>query len=248
MTSICEHDLCCGCMTCVQVCNHKAITIHTDEEGFDRPIIDEHLCVDCGLCKNTCPANKLPEKHEPLRIFSGWSKDESTRINSSSGGAFTEIARPILQQGGVVFGCALSKNLQAEHVYVENMEDLQSKLRGSKYVQSRIGNSYKQAKAFLQTGRTVLFSGTPCQIAGLKNYLRRDYDNLYTVDLLCHGVSSPLIFEEYKKFMEESQEMKIENINFRCKKSSWIFYNMTLKGHVEKNTRSVAKTYMGGGT
>lgn len=240
---ICNKADCTGCMACVSVCAHHAINIMQDEEGFDRPQIDDSKCVECGLCQKTCPINNHPVINEPNGIYSGWSSDDKVRISSSSGGAFTEIARPILEQGGVVFGCALDDNLQAVHTYVESIEELAAKLRGSKYVQSRIGNSYSQVKGFLKQGRKVLFSGTPCQIAGLKNYLRRDYDNLITVDLICHGVPSPMLFEDYKKFMQKHENMKLTKVSFRCKKSSWIFYNMTLTGHVEKS--SAEKTYYG---
>lgn len=243
MKEICCTSDCTGCMACVNVCAHHAISIVQDKEGFDRPQIDESLCVDCGLCQKTCPINNHPIVNEPRGIYSGWSSDETVRMCSSSGGAFTEIARPILEDGGVVFGCALDEKLQAYHTYVESMDDLATKLRGSKYVQSRIGDSYAQAKDFLRQGRKVLFSGTPCQIAGLKNYLRRDYENLVTVDLICHGVPSPMLFEDYKNFMQKHENMKLTKVSFRCKKSSWIFFNMTLTGHVEKS--SAEKTYIG---
>ena len=133
--------------------------------------------------------------------------------------------------------------MKAEHVYVETLEELEEKLRGSKYVQSHIGVSYKQAKAFLKQGRLVLFSGTPCQIAGLRNYLRHDYNNLFTIDLVCHGVPSPMIFERYKEYVQQHENMKLTKVNFRYKKSSWIFFNMTLQGHVEKS--GALKTYIG---
>ena len=243
MKEICCTSDCTGCMACVNVCAHHAISVVQDKEGFDRPQIDENLCVDCGLCQKTCPINNHPIANDPQKVYSGWSSDETVRISSSSGGAFTEIARPILKEGGVVFGCALDEKLQAYHTYVETLEDLATKLRGSKYVQSRIGNSYAQAKDFLKQGKKVLFSGTPCQIAGLKNYLRRDYENLITVDLICHGVPSPMLFEDYKNFMQKHENMKLTNVSFRCKKSSWIFYNMTLTGRVEKS--SAEKTYIG---
>lgn len=243
MKNICNIEECTGCMACVNVCAHQAIYVKADDEGFDRPVIDEALCVDCALCIKTCPINHHPLANEAKEVYSGWSSDDTVRTNSSSGGAFTEIARPILEEGGVVFGCSLNENLQAEHIYVETLEDLANKLRGSKYVQSKIGNSYAIAKDFLRQGRKVLFSGTPCQIAGLKNYLRKDYDNLLTVDLICHGVPSPLIFEEYKKYITHAEKMDLTDVKFRCKKSSWIFYNMTLKGHVEKS--SALKTYIG---
>lgn len=243
MKEICCTSDCTGCMACVNVCAHHAISVVQDKEGFDRPQIDESLCVDCGLCQKTCPINNHPIVNEPKGIYSGWSSDETVRMSSSSGGAFTEIARPILEEGGVVFGCALDEKLQAYHTYVETLDDLATKLRGSKYVQSRIGNSYALAKDFLRQGRKVLFSGTPCQIAGLKNYLRRDYGNLITVDLICHGVPSPMLFEDYKNFMQKHENMKLTKVSFRCKKSSWIFYNMTLTGQVEKSFAE--KTYIG---
>lgn len=243
MKNICNIEECTGCMACVNVCAHQAIYVKADDEGFDRPVIDEALCVDCGLCVKTCPINHHPLANEAKEVYSGWSSDDVVRTNSSSGGAFTEIARPILEEGGVVFGCALNDKLQAEHIYVENLEDFERELRGSKYVQSKIGYSYVQAKEFLRQGRKVLFSGTPCQIAGLKNYLRKDYDNLLTVDLVCHGVPSPLIFEEYKKYIAQKEKMNLTDVKFRCKKSSWIFFNMTITGHVEKN--ATEKAYIG---
>lgn len=122
------------------------------------------------------------------------------------------------------------------------MDDLRTKLSGSKYVQSRIGDSYTQAKAFLQQGRRVLFSGTPCQIAGLRNYLRKDYPNLITVDIICHGVPSPMLFEDYKAYMSQQMGGPLAEVKFRCKKSSWIFFNMRLTAHVEKNQ---PKEYIG---
>lgn len=243
MKNICNIEECTGCMACANACARHAIQVKADKEGFDRPVIDENQCVDCGLCAKVCPINHHPEANNPIEVYSGWSSDEAVRISSSSGGAFTEIARPVLEEGGVVFGCALNDKLQAEHVYVETLEDLEMKLRGSKYVQSKIGKSYSQARDFLKQGRKVLFSGTPCQIAGLNNYLRKDYKNLITVDLVCHGVPSPLIFEEYKKYIAQTEKMNLTDVKFRCKKSSWIFYNMTITGHVEKS--SALKTYIG---
>lgn len=240
---ICERTQCTGCMACVNICNHDAIKIFIDEEGFERPRIDNDLCIECRLCQKTCPINTHPTVNEAKKVFSGWSKKEEVRLRSSSGGAFTEIAKLVLDRGGFVFGCALNENLQAEHVYVDKLEDLYKRLCGSKYVQSHIGKTYQQVKNLLQQEKLVLFSGTPCQIAGLKNYLRKDYKNLITVDLICHGVPSPKVFEDYKKYMQEHENMELTDIKFRCKKSSWIFFNMTLTGHVEKNSSN--KTYIG---
>ena len=234
--SICPIEKCTGCGACFEVCAHSAINMIPDAEGFLRPIIDSKLCVGCGLCQVTCPVNTpfTGKMNKPLKVYSGWSLDEDIRINSSSGGAFTEIAKLTLQKGGVVFGVAMDENVCARHIYVEDTKDLY-RLRGSKYVQSVIGDSYKQAKKFLLQGREVLFSGTPCQIAGFRNFLRKDYDNLITIDLICHGVPSPKVFNDYKTYIESIINEKVTDVKFRCKKSSWIFFNMGINPHVEKN-------------
>ena len=241
--NICPKEDCTGCMACLNACPYGAITIKRDEEGFDRPVLLEKKCKDCGICRKVCPINHHPSISQPLLIFSGWSKDENIRLNSSSGGAFVELSRIILSRGGIVFGCALDEELKAVHISVDNMDDLVKKISGSKYVQSKIGNSYKLAKEYLLQGKDVLFSGTACQIAALRNYLHKEYSNLITVDLICHGVPSPMIFEDYKKYMEKKLNIKIEDIKFRCKKYSWIFFNMSIYGHVEKN--GTQKSYVG---
>ncbi len=233
---ICKVELCSGCGMCVQLCKHSAIKMISDIEGFLRPVVEPALCVDCGLCQKRCPANSpaFVNRNEPLKVFSGWSSDEEIRMASSSGGAFSEIAKYVISKNGVVFGVALDDKVQARHTYVEQEEDL-CKLQGSKYVQSVIGSSYKEAEEFLRQGRLVLFSGTPCQIAGLYSYLHNDYENLLTIDLICHGVPSPLVFEDYKKWIEDKIHEKVSYVKFRCKKSSWIFYSMGINSHTEKN-------------
>lgn len=242
---ICKVELCSGCGMCVQLCKHSAIKMISDIEGFLRPVVEPALCVDCGLCQKRCPANSpaFVNRNEPLKVFSGWSSDVEIRMASSSGGAFSEIAKYVISKNGVVFGVALDDNVQARHTYVEQEEDL-CKLQGSKYVQSVIGNSYKEAEEFLRQGRLVLFSGTPCQIAGLYGYLHKDYENLLTIDLICHGVPSPRVFEDYKKWIEDKIHEKVSDVIFRCKKSSWIFYSMGINSHTEKN-KITAYSYTG---
>ena len=225
---ICPRGDCTGCMACLQACVHTAIRMYSDEEGFLRPIISKDLCVECGLCQRICPVNHLPLKRPSKKVFSGWSKDLSVRERSSSGGVFSEIAKHCISKGGVVFGCALDDNQQACHICVENECDL-ARLRGSKYVQSKIGDSYKQCQMFLNEGREVVFSGTPCQIAGLKNYLRKSYDKLTTVDLVCHGVPSPKVFDSYTTYISKKYNSHINSISFRSKRNSWIYFGMQIE-------------------
>lgn len=235
MKDICASEKCTGCESCRQVCRHNAISMEPDSEGFLHPCVNQALCVDCGLCQKRCPVNTPIHKNEtPLKVFSGWSKDEIVRMSSSSGGAFTEIAKLILSKGGAVFGVAMDENVQARHICVRDEKEL-SKLQGSKYVQSIIGDTFKEAKEELQKGRLVLFTGTPCQIAGLRNFLQKDYDNLYTLDLICHGVPSPRVFKDYIKCIERRIKEPVRHIKFRCKKSKRIFYNTGINPRVEKS-------------
>ena len=243
---ICHHDQCTGCAACFNVCRHDAIRMVADEEGFLRPNINADACVDCGLCVKTCPANTKTSRHEaPLLVYSGWSKNEDIRLSSASGGAFAEIASYfITEMHGAVFGVAMSDKLEACHVAITDTADLK-RLQGSKYIQSKMGETYRQAEYYLRDGRKVLFSGTPCQIAGLKNYLRKEYDNLFAVDLICHGVPSKRIFDDYIRYLEKKLQHKVYDVKFRCKKSSWIFYNMAVNSPVEKGSRRESYEYEG---
>ena len=154
------------------------------------PEIDEAKCTNCGLCKKTCPVlNKKEQQEKVVQAYADISKDESVRKNSSSGGVFNHLAKYVLNKNGVVFGASFDENFKVIHAYVENENDI-IKLQKSKYVQSEIGRTYKEAKNFLAQGRFVLFTGTPCQIGGLQAYLKKDYDNLITQDFICHGVPS----------------------------------------------------------
>lgn len=241
---ICHHDQCTGCAACFNVCRHDAIRMVADEEGFLRPNINADACVDCGLCVKACPANTEANRHEiPLLVYSGWSKNEDIRLSSASGGAFAEIASYFIEEmHGVVFGVAMSDKLEAYNVAITETADLK-RLQGSKYIPSKIGETYRQAEHYLREGRKVLFSGTPCQIAGLKNYLRKEYDNLFTVDLICHGVPSKRIFDDYIRYLEKKLQHKVYDVKFRCKKSSWIFFNMAVNCHVEKGSRRESYEY-----
>lgn len=196
MITIQDKKDCCGCSACASVCPKHCITMSEDSEGFIYPCVDESVCVDCHLCERVCPIINYGNDREPLAVYAAKNPDESIRMQSSSGGVFTLLAERVIDEGGVVFGATFNDRWEVVHDYVETKEEL-AKFRGSKYVQSKIGDSYQKAKAFLKNNRKVLFSGTPCQIAGLKKYLRKDYDNLLAVDFICHGVPSPGVFRTY---------------------------------------------------
>lgn len=196
MIHVVDKYACCGCHACVQRCPKHCITMREDEEGFFYPFINETLCLDCGLCEKVCPVLQQDEARRPLKVYAAKNPDDRVRMLSSFGGVFTMLAEQILDEGGVVFGARFDENWDVVHSYVDNKKDLEV-FRGSKYVQSYIGDCFQKAECFLKEGRKVLFSGTPCQIAGLRLFLRERYDNLLTVDLVCHGVPSPKVWRTY---------------------------------------------------
>ena len=208
---------CCGCWACENVCPKSCISMVEDAEGFRYPQVDQDVCIDCHLCEKVCPvANaKMDEKHEQ-RAYLLQHRDESVLHESASGGAFTAIASYVIERGGVAFGAAYDKDFQVVHQYAETVNDLW-KFRNSKYVQSYVGKAYQEAKEFLKQGRMVCFSGTPCQLEGLLNYLRKPYDNLVTVDVMCHSITSPKIFRMYVDMQKKKYGEDIENIMFRDK-------------------------------
>ena len=202
-----EKSECCGCGACAQVCPKHCISMHMDEEGFLYPIVEQKDCVGCNLCEKVCPVLKSLDCHIPQSVYAAFNESDEERMNSSSGGIFVLLAKYVLQKGGVVFGSMFDDKWNVIHGYVENESDL-CKMMGSKYVQSRIGNAYCDVLKFLKEERIVLFTGTPCQIAGLKSFLRKDYDNLYLVDVLCHGAPSPGVWISYVAELEK--KMPIE--------------------------------------
>lgn len=202
-----------------------------DDEGFPYPIVDKENCINCGLCEKVCPVIQQGEEHFPLNVYAARNKNEDIRMQSSSGGVFTLLAEEIIRNNGVVFGARFDDNWEVEHGYVGTIEKL-SVFKGSKYVQSRMGSCYQKAKEFLEKGKTVLFSGTPCHIAGLRNYLVKNYDNLLMVDCLCHGVPSPMIWRKY--LAEECislnmQPSSISSVFFRNKKYGWNGYSFAIE-------------------
>lgn len=196
MINIAVKSKCTGCSACVQKCPKQCISLEEDSEGFRYPKVKLSVCIDCGLCEKVCPVLQQDKPRNPEIVYAAKNSNLSTRLASSSGGIFALLAETILRQNGVVFGARFDKEWNVIHDYTESLNGLSVYL-GSKYVQSKIGNTYKQAELFLKEGRKVLFSGTPCQIVGLKKYLRKDYDTLLTVDFVCHGVPSPMIWRDY---------------------------------------------------
>ena len=190
MIELASHDLCTGCTSCANTCPHHAITMQADGEGFLYPTIDKNLCVECGLCMKRCPilfpARQKNESNP--KAFALWSYPD--RTISSSGGAFSAFARNVMKKRGKVWGAAFVGKLKCKHVEVDSLDGLVA-LRGSKYVQSELDSVFSRIKGELQHGIQVLFCGTPCQVAGLQAYLHKEYENLLTLDLACHGVLSP---------------------------------------------------------
>lgn len=222
MIRIIDKHKCCGCSACVQKCPMQCISMHEDEEGFFYPKTDLSKCIDCHICERVCPYQNSIEQRKPLVCYAAQNDDENIRRQSSSGGIFTAIAEKVLKEGGVVYGAQFDDNWMVIHSYTEILDGL-SAFRGSKYVQSKIGDSFKQIEFFLREGRKVLFSGTPCQVLGLNLFLRKSYDNLLTVEVVCHGVPSPKIWKEYLCSLKLSN---IGSLSHKDKSTGWRTYSM----------------------
>ncbi len=227
MIYINDKKCCTGCEACANVCPVQAITMLPDNEGFLYPHVDETVCIGCGLCVKRCPVLADRQVGNPMGAYAVQCKDEAVRRESSSGGAFTAIAQEIIGQGGIVFGAAYDSNFNVGHVAVATSGEL-GRFRGSKYVQSRIGNSYAEAKKALTAGVKVCFSGTPCQIEGLRHYLGRSYENLLTVDIVCHGVPSPKLFRKYLDYQQDKNG-PLREVLFRDKCYGYAGSTMSLR-------------------
>ena len=240
-----QKEICYGCSACACICTRNCITMTADGEGFLYPVVDASQCIHCGACERVCPAllQGSGPKNDSSAVYA-YSKDHDLRMKSSSGGIFGELAKGILEREGIVFGVSLQNGTRAYHHSVHTFEEL-SQLQGSKYLQSELGDSYVQAENFLKAGRTVLFSGTPCQIVGLKNYLGKTYTSLYTVAVACHGVPSPKLWAmRYREVGLPAEETSV--VNFRHKFPDWRNYSLKFSNNGKTLTtiRSREDPYM----
>lgn len=212
---------CTGCGACYQACPKKCISMLPDQEGFLYPMVDESQCVKCGKCVKVCQLEQeSPHGNDRLKQVQAYAikhRNKDRIMKSASGGAFAAVAEYVLDRGGIVFGCAYDEKMRVMHCSVSSKEELAA-LQSSKYVQSNTTNTYEEAKKWLDAGKIVLYSGTPCQIAGLKLFLEKDYEKLYTIDLICHGVPSPLLFQKYLVWLEGVAGGRVSEYNFRDKR------------------------------
>lgn len=214
---------CCGCDACYNICPTDCIKMLDDNEGFWYPEVEKAECIECRACIDVCPAIENASTNGALEdpeVIACYSLDEDNRLKSTSGGLFMEMATSIIKENGVVFGALYNEKHLVEHYYVDNLEGL-DKLRQSKYLQSRVGFSFRNVKRFLEEGRKVLFAGTPCHVAGLRNYLSKDYENLFLVDFLCRGVISPKAYEQFLISLEKQYNSKIKKVWFKNKTYGW---------------------------
>lgn len=232
MIQIKEKKNCCGCTACKSACPAKAIIMTSDDEGFLYPEIDKEKCINCGLCERVCPVLNKKNKQEKEQVaYVINNKNDEIRRQSTSGGAFTPIAEYVIKNNGVVFGATYGENLEVYHTYTDKIDNLKM-FRGSKYVQSNLKNTFSEAKEFLNDGRLVCFTGTPCQIQGLKSFLNKNYENLITLDVVCRAVPSPLVLKKYLNYQKEKHNNKeINSIIFRDKsKYGYSYSSMTVQG------------------
>ncbi|MCI6997556.1 MAG: Coenzyme F420 hydrogenase/dehydrogenase, beta subunit C-terminal domain [Eubacterium sp.] len=237
MIKIRKKEDCCGCTACMSVCPRQCIAMNQDNEGFLYPQVDETKCVSCGLCEKICPVQNCTEKEYTYpEAFAAYAINPEIRMHGSSGGIFPVLAENIIEMNGVVYGAAFDREFRVCHTRVTTFEELKN-LYGSKYVQSNLNGIFNLVKEDLNNGKKSLFSGTACQIAGLKCFLGREYKNLYTCDVLCHGVPSPVLWEKFLMEQKLSRNVDIKAVDFRDKSTGWINYSFTIEfSNGEKRT------------
>ncbi len=221
MIEIKKEKDCCGCGACADICPKKCINLLFNENGFLFPKVDKNLCINCQLCNKVCPIYNVRKRRIKNEFYAGQNIDNKIRNRSTSGGIFYAVAKKILDDGGIVYGTALTDNARsAEFRRIDKIEEL-SALMGSKYIQSKTANVFKLVKQDLNQEKTVLFVGTPCQVEGLKKYINTNFSNLYTMDLVCHGVASQKVWAEYIKYHVKETNKKLIDVNFRSKIIGW---------------------------
>lgn len=235
-----ELDICCGCGACTQICSQTAITMQFDEEGFEYPRIDQEKCVDCNSCIEVCPVIKKQPPKDAKSALVAFNNNEEEREVSSSGGIFVSVAKKIIFGGGCVSGAVFDKDWMVIHSIAYDVQNVKLQC-GSKYVQSKAYIVYKRIEELLKENKTVLFTGTPCQVQGLKLFLGKEYENLYTMDFICHGVPSPGVWEYYLRSLQDKKGTKniitndfnnvpsIKKIAFRDKSKGWKKYRFALE-------------------
>ena len=231
MKAYLEKENCCGCTACASICPTKAITMEVDEKGFMYPSTNESICVNCSLCRKVCAFHELDKKiveEAKPKFYAMQHKDINIRMSSSSGGAFTALSDYILINNGVIYGACFDEKFVVRHIRVETFEEREA-LKGSKYVQSDMRECLSKVKEDLINERLVLFVGTPCQVAGVKSFLKREYKNLILVDFACHGTPSPKIWKDYIAYLEEGCGDKVKGVNFRNKENGWKVSTLEVK-------------------